>query len=111
MTAIPNRIRTDGVSEDTLCASDALAAAVCMIWESKSARTRFVNAFPKDLRKKIAGAMLSALRTVRAGKPIVLHTCPSCGQGFGARAIRKHTPECIKAARQKQPRHKNTKLS
>jgi len=43
-----------------------------------------------------AGRALQRLRKTRKARPVVLHPCKHCGDGFPARAIRKHQARCNK---------------
>jgi predicted Zn-ribbon and HTH transcriptional regulator len=43
-----------------------------------------------------AGRALRALRKTDKTRPVVLHVCKHCGEGFAARAIRKHQARCPK---------------
>jgi hypothetical protein len=44
----------------------------------------------------LAGRALRALRKTNKARPVVLHTCKHCGEGFPARAIRSHQARCPK---------------
>ena len=43
-----------------------------------------------------AGRALRSQRKTNKARPVVLHTCKHCGDGFPARAIRKHQARCAK---------------